>query len=77
MARPSIALFLVTAGLVAGAAGCGKAPEGDGGEGKPEMMTPAPGHSPAAPGTKEPEKEEGGEGGEGGEGEEGGEGGEN
>jgi hypothetical protein len=67
MARPSIALFLVTAGLVAGAAACGKAPGGDGGEGASGMTAPVPAHSPATPATKTPQKEKGGEGGEGGE----------
>jgi len=63
MARPSIALFLVTAGLVASPAACGKAPEpkaGEGGEAK--VHSPAPAQAPAAPAQKEGEGGEGGEG---------------
>jgi hypothetical protein len=82
MARPSIALFLATAGLMAGAVGCGKAPDsGSGGEESSGMSTPAPQTAPkmqkeamgegAMQGkTKDQEmhgSDEGGEGGEGGE----------
>jgi hypothetical protein len=61
MIRPSLALFLATAGLVAGTVACGRAPEpmegGEAGEGQPKMSAPAP---------EEMDKEaEGGEGGEG------------
>lgn len=39
MARPSLALFLATAGLVAGTLGCGRGPESmEGGEGGEQMM---------------------------------------
>ncbi|MCT0226086.1 hypothetical protein [Synechococcus sp. CS-1328] len=82
MARPSIALFLATAGLMAGAVGCGKAPDSDsGGEESSDMSAPAPKTAPMM--QKEPKGEgamqgkpkdqemhgsdEGGEGGEGGE----------
>jgi hypothetical protein len=79
MARRSIALFLATAGLMAGTVGCAKAPEpGDGGEAGEEgsgLTTPAPGtmQKRGEPGEEgaagEEEKEgEGGEGGEDGEG---------
>ncbi|MEI6828591.1 MAG: hypothetical protein WCK64_01905 [Synechococcaceae cyanobacterium ELA445] len=65
MARPSIALFLASAGLLMGAAGCGKAPE------PTEQKSPAahqatPGSS--NPGQEVPKKHDAGEGGEGGEG---------
>ena len=67
MARPSIALFLATAGLIAGVSGCGQtstppAPKAG------ETMTPsssAPATAPAKP--AEDKAGEGGEGGEGGE----------
>ncbi|MCT0210241.1 MAG: hypothetical protein DCF18_06245 [Cyanobium sp.] len=68
MARSSIALFLATTGLIAGMAGCGKAPESS------EPKTPAAGQqAPDGGGDaveyhKENKGEEGGEGGEGGEG---------
>lgn len=61
MARSSLALFLATAGLVAGTVGCGRAPEPmEGGEDSGEKMEKTvPGASPIE------KKEEGGEGGEG------------
>lgn len=72
MARSSIALFLATAGLVAGTVGCGGAPETkEGGEDNGAKM------EKTVPGAAQSEKtKEGGEGGEGDEREEGGEGGE-
>ncbi len=67
MVRPSLALFLATAGLVAGTVACGRAPEPmegpEAGEEKREMMEPAQGEMEKTDGM-----EEGGEGGEGGEG---------
>lgn len=69
MARSSIALFLATAGLVAGTVGCGGAPETkEGGEDNGEKM------EKTVPGAAQSEKNK--EGGEGDEREEGGEGGE-
>ncbi|MFZ0409789.1 MAG: hypothetical protein WAM11_17015 [Cyanobium sp.] len=67
MARPSIALFLATAGLIAGVTGCGhssNAPAPKGGETlAPSTAAPAP--APAKPEAEKGEKgEEGGEGGE-------------
>lgn len=63
MARSSLALFLATAGLVAGTFGCGQAPEpkdgGEAGESGTEMTKPAE--------SGMPQKSEDGEGGEGGE----------
>ncbi|MEI6031272.1 MAG: hypothetical protein WCQ20_08930 [Synechococcaceae cyanobacterium ELA739] len=63
MARPSIALFLATAGLIAGVAGCANTAPAPGpkGEDKPAPTTSAPAHS-------QPDTDKGGEGGEGGEG---------
>ena len=69
MARPSIALFLATAGLIAGVAGCGQtshSPAPEGGE------SVAPNSSAPAPAKSKADKDE--KGGEGGEGSEGGEG---
>ena len=67
MARPSIALFLATAGLLAGVSGCGQtshSPAPKGGESvAPSSSAPAP--APAKPKAEQDEK--GGEGGEGGE----------
>lgn len=64
MARPSIALFLASAGLLMGAAGCGKAPE-------PSEKQPPATHQ-ATPGSSNPaqlpKEHKAGEGGEGGEG---------
>ncbi|MFY8148290.1 MAG: hypothetical protein ACOVNL_03610 [Prochlorococcaceae cyanobacterium] len=72
MARPSIALFLAAAGLMAATAGCGKteAPGGEEGGGSPAMTAPAPGGAmPQEEGKEEGDHgDEGGEGGEGGEG---------
>lgn len=78
MARSSLALFLATAGLVAGSLGCGRQPEpveggesGEGSEGRPELTSPN--------GTTLPKDNRAGgdgEAGEAGEGDEGGEGGE-
>ena len=69
MQRSSIALFLAATGLIAGMAGCGKAPEPS------ESQNPAagqsqPDHNEAEDDKKEKESDtnEGGEGGEGGEG---------
>ncbi len=64
MARPSIALFLATAGLLAGAAGCAKAPEaGPSSSPTPTTQAPAPAGTPAVP--YHNQGDEGGEGGEG------------
>jgi hypothetical protein len=61
MARPSIALFLVTAGLMAVTVGCSRAPEPKRSEGgESGVSTPTPAQPPSAPA-----REEGGEGGEG------------
>jgi len=72
MTRPSIALFLATAGLVAGTVGCGRTPEpmegGEAGDGTPEMSAPAAGQMEGSGEKKMKEGDEGGEGGEGGEG---------
>jgi hypothetical protein len=76
MARSSIALFLVTTGLITATMGCGKAPEPKGHEGgengvgapapdKPAAGVPDGGHKD---GDKKDEAGGGGEGGEGGEG---------
>jgi len=70
MARPSIALFLATAGLIAGVTGCGQSshsPAPKAGETMaPSSSAPAPASAPAKPKAEMGEK--GGEGGEGGEG---------
>jgi hypothetical protein len=62
MPRPSIALFLATAGLMAGVAGCGQSAPAPKDDSKPEPTTsmPAPNHT-------QPDAKKGGEGGEGGE----------
>jgi hypothetical protein len=68
MARSSVALFLVTTGLITATLGCGKAPEPrdqEGGENG--VSAPAP-EKPAAEAPDRDSKDEGGEGGEGGEG---------
>ena len=87
MARSSLALFLATAGLVAGSFGCGRRAErfeggeaGESGEGRPELTSPSgaplPRDNRAGEGGEAGEAGEGGEGGENGEGGEGWEGGE-
>ena len=68
MARSSVALFLVTTGLITATLGCGKAPEPRDKEGgKNGVSAPAP-DKPAAEAPDRDSKDEGGEGGEGGEG---------
>ncbi len=74
MARPSIALFLATAGLIAGVTGCGQSSHSPAPK-SGETMAPsssAPAVAPAKPkaemGEKGEKGEKGGEGGEGGEG---------
>jgi hypothetical protein len=77
MARSSIALFLVTTGLITATMGCGKSPEPKGHEGVENGVgAPAP-DKPAAAAPdgdhnngdkKDADKKDGGEGGEGGEG---------
>ncbi len=67
MARSSIALFLVTTGLITATMGCGQAPgskDQEGGENG--VSAPAP-DKPAAEAPDGGSKNEGGEGGEGGE----------
>jgi type IV secretory pathway TrbL component len=64
MPRPSIALFLATAGLLAGTAGCGRAPEA-GKTAAPSTQQPTPGSGHAVPSHKEGNGHEGGEGDEG------------
>ncbi|QNI71947.1 hypothetical protein [Cyanobium sp. NS01] len=79
MARSSLALFLATAGLVAGSLGCGRQPEpmeggesGEGSEGRPELTSPSgttlPKDNRAGEDGAAGETDEGGEGGEAGEG---------
>ncbi len=72
MARPSIALFLATAGLIAGVSGCGQSshsPAPKAGETvAPSSSAPAPAKPKAEKGEKPEMGEKGGEGGEGGEG---------
>ncbi len=75
MPRPSIALFLATAGLLTGAVGCGKA-EAPEDTKAPAAQQAAPAAGQSVPYHKSGQGEEGGEGEKGGEGEEGGEGGE-
>jgi len=76
MARSSIAVFLVTTGLITATLGCGKSPEPKEHEGvengvgapapdKPAAGAPDGGHRD---GDKKDDADEGGEGGEGGEG---------
>ncbi|MCP9848440.1 hypothetical protein [Cyanobium sp. Morenito 9A2] len=65
MPRPSLALFLATAGLLAAASGCARTPEA-GPPAAPTSVQPGSGSSPAVP--YHNKSDEGGEGGEGGEG---------
>ncbi|WP_087068571.1 hypothetical protein [Cyanobium sp. NIES-981] len=73
MPRSSLALFLATAGLVAGTLGCGQAPEpkdgGEAGEDGTEMTSPSGSAAPqtSTPQTSTPKPENAGEGGEAGE----------
>ncbi|KEF41852.1 MAG: hypothetical protein ER33_09395 [Cyanobium sp. CACIAM 14] len=73
MARSSVALFLVTTGLITTTFGCGHAPEPKENEGgEAGVSTPAPSKPAAGAPTKEApagsDRGHGGEGGEGGEG---------
>ncbi len=75
MARSSIALFLVTTGLITATMGCAQAPEskdqegGENGVSAPALERPAPGAPDGA--GKDGDKDGDGDGGEGGEGGEG------
>jgi hypothetical protein len=75
MARSSIALFLVTTGLITATMGCAQAPEskdregGENGVSAPALERPAPGAPDGA--GKDGDKDSDGDGGEGGEGGEG------
>ena len=72
MARPSIALFLATAGLIAGVSGCGQtshSPAPKGGERvAPSSSAPAQAKPKAEKADQDEKGGKGGEGGEGGEG---------
>lgn len=70
MARSSIALFLVTTGLITATMGCGQAPESKDQEGGENGIS-APAQERSVPGASDDDKQEdrdNGEGGEGGEG---------
>jgi hypothetical protein len=77
MARSSIALFLVTTGLITATMGCAQAPEskdqegGENGISAPAEERPAPGAPDGAGKDGDKDKDQGGDGGEGGEGGEG------